>query len=129
MAYSQDQWIKAKGYYEAGLSLSMIKDKTGIARNTISQRAKREQWEQGKNSQYIEAKEKFVEKKGTVLEQSGTVGLQIADEIADDNIRRKGLVFNATEKLLQKTTQMIDSNKTVEKISMGDGVQNFEPRE
>jgi predicted DNA-binding protein YlxM (UPF0122 family) len=32
MAYTKVQWEKAKGYYEAGLSLSKIKDKTSITR-------------------------------------------------------------------------------------------------
>ena len=98
MAYSEKQWLDAKGYYEAGLSLSKIKDKTGIARNTVSQRAKRELWEQGANTDYIEAKELIATKKGTISEQS----LVIADEIADDNIRRKKLVYGITEKALSK---------------------------
>lgn len=129
MAYTNTQWEKAKAYYESGLSLSQIKEKTGIARNTISQRAKREQWEQGKNVGYIEAKENFIEQKGTVLEQSGAVALQIADEIADDNIRRKCLVFNTTEKLLKKIDYAIDNHKPLEKVNRGDGIQDLIPVE
>lgn len=87
MAYSDTQWEKAMGYYEAGLSLAKIKDKTGIARNTISQRAKKEQWEHGKNSDYIEAKEIIAIKKGTEKEQS----IICADEIADE--RTKHLIY------------------------------------
>ena len=79
MAYTESQWEKAKAYYEAGMTLSQIKDKTNIARNTISQRAKREQWEHSKNSEYIEAKIKVECQKGTILEQSGSVALNIAD--------------------------------------------------
>ena len=51
------------------------------------------------------------------------------DKEVNDKIRRKGLVFNATEKLLKKASQMIDKNSVVDKINVGDGVQNFEPRE
>ena len=47
----------------------------------------------------------------------------------NDKLRREGLVFNATEKLLKKASQMIDKNSVVDKINVGDGVQNFEPRE
>ena len=67
--------------------------------------------------------------KGTILEQRGTVSLQIADEVADDNIRRKNLVYGASELLLKRTQEMIQANKTTEKINVGDGVQQFEARE
>lgn len=107
MAYSETQWEKAKGYYEAGLSLSKITEKTTIARNTISQRAKREQWEHGKNADYIEAKELIATKKGTEKEQA----VLILDEIADENIRRKNLVYGASEKIVQATSKMLDKGK------------------
>jgi predicted DNA-binding protein YlxM (UPF0122 family) len=112
VAYSDNQWDKAKAYYEAGLSLSKIKDKTGIARNTISQRAKREQWEQGANADYIEAREIIAEKKGTILEQQGQVFLNALDEVAEDNIRRKGLVYGNAEKLAKKLSIMADQIDT-----------------
>ena len=51
------------------------------------------------------------------------------DKEVNDKLRREGLVFNATEKLLKKASQMIDKNLVVDKINVGDGVQNFEPRE
>jgi len=87
MAYSKDQWIKAKTLYEAGLSLSQIKDRTGIARNTVSQRAKKEQWSSGSNADYIEAKEVIAIKKGTKTEQE----IAILDDIADE--RTKHLIY------------------------------------
>ena len=51
------------------------------------------------------------------------------DKEVNDKLRREGLVFNATEKLLKKASQMIEKNSVVDKINVGDGVQNFEPRE
>lgn len=124
MAYTKQQWEKAKGYYEAGLSLSKIKDKTNIARNTISQRAKREQWEHGKNTDYIEAKEIIAVKKGTEKEQS----IICADEVADDKIRRANLVYGASEKIVKKAVDIIDDGKVEDKINVGDGMQKFEDR-
>ena len=108
MAYSNEQWERAKAYYEAGLSLSKIKDKTGIARNTISQRAKKEQWEHSANADYIEAKEVIAVKKGTISEQA----VLVLDEVADENIRRKNLVYGNAEKLASKLTTMIDQIDT-----------------
>jgi len=108
MAYTDSQWEKAKGYYEAGMSLSQIKDKTNIARNTISQRAKREHWEHAKNSDYIEAKIKVETKKGTILEQSGTVALNIADDIALDKAKAITLFQNSALKNQQKANELLD---------------------
>ena len=83
MAYSNIQWEKAKSLYEAGLTLSKIKNKTGIARNTISQRAKREQWEHGVDTDYIAAKEIIAIKKGTKTEQQ----ISTLDEVADEHTK------------------------------------------
>ena len=108
MAYTENQWEKAKGYYEAGMSLSQIKDKTNIARNTISQRAKKEQWEHGKNADYIEAKIKVETKKGTILEQSGAVALNIADDIAIDKAKFLLLFQNSALRNQQKANEILD---------------------
>lgn len=108
MAYTENQWEKAKGYYEAGMSLSQIKDKTNIARNTISQRAKKEQWEHGKNADYIEAKIKVETKKGTILEQSGSVALNIADDIAVDKAKALLLFQNSALRNQQKANEILD---------------------
>lgn len=108
MAYTESQWEKAKAYYEAGMSLSQIKDKTNIARNTISQRAKREQWEHSKNSDYIEAKIKVETQKGTILEQSGTVALNIADDIALDRAKSITLFQNSALKNQKKANELLE---------------------
>lgn len=51
------------------------------------------------------------------------------DKEVNEQLRIKNLVFKAQEKVLVKSMEMIDKNQTVEKLSRGDGVQNFEPRE
>jgi len=110
MAHSKELWEKAKGYYEAGLSLSKIEAKTKIVKSQISRVAKKQQWQQGKNTDYIEAKEIIATKKAT---ESNT-SLLIADEVADDNIRRKSLVYGASEEILKLSSKMAsDNNKQV----------------
>ena len=108
MAYTESQWEKAKAYYEAGMTLSQIKDKTSIARNTISQRAKREQWEHSKNSEYIEAKIKVESQKGTILEQSGSVALNIADDIAFNKAKALTLFQDSALRNQKKANDMLD---------------------
>ena len=48
---------------------------------------------------------------------------------ANDILRRQNLVFNASEKLIKRTQDLIISNRTVEKVNVGDGIQSFQERE
>lgn len=121
MAHSEAIWSKARGFYEAGLSLAKIKEKTGIARNTISKRAKKEQWEQGRNADYVDATVIIADKKGTEREQS----LLCADEVAYDVIRRKNLVYGTQEKALQKINEIMDNGTKLVKVSIGPRVQEL----
>lgn len=116
MAYTESQWEKAKAYYEAGMTLSQIKDKTNIARNTISQRAKREQWEHSKNSEYIEAKIKVESQKGTILEQSGSVALNIADDIAFNKAKALSLFQDSALRNQKKANDMLDLTEDMKDI-------------
>ena len=116
MAYTESQWEKAKAYYEAGMTLSQIKDKTSIARNTISQRAKREQWEHSKNSEYIEAKIKVESQKGTILEQSGSVALNIADDIAFNKAKALTLFQDSALRNQKKANDMLDLTEDMKDI-------------
>ncbi len=125
MAYSEEKWNKAKAYFEAGLTLSQISEKTLINKSAISRKAKKQQWQHGKNTDYIEAREIIATKKAT---ESNT-SLHFADEDADANIRRKNLVFGGLEKLAQRMNDQVEANKKMDKLNVGMGVQNFEPVE
>lgn len=104
MAYSSEQWERVKAYYEAGThSLSQIQESIGISKSKISERAKKEQWERGRNADYIEAKVVLANKKGT---EKGTT-LQVLDDIADEVIRHKRLVYSIQEKALAKAEIML----------------------
>lgn len=46
---------------------------------------------------------------------------------AKNEAYNRGLIFNATQKNLNRVIDMLDKNTKVEKIGVGDGVQNFEP--
>jgi len=109
MAISKELWGKAKGYYEAGLTLSQIKDKTGIDRSTISKKAKNQQWQHQRNGDYIKAREIIAEKKSTENQQS----ILCADEVADESIRRKKLVYGIGDKLAEKLNDSLDGTTTI----------------
>ena len=65
----------------------------------------------------------------TILsEQSESFSESFNDKV-DEQLRRRNLVFNASEKLLVKATEMIKKGQTVDKINVGAGIQQIEPRE
>ena len=105
MAYSPEQWDKAKTFFESGqFSLSQISDKVGIGKSAISKMAKNQQWNNEENSDYIEAKKTLAVKKSTL---NSTV-IQTLDDIADEQIRNKNLVYGVTQKALQKAHDLLD---------------------
>jgi predicted DNA-binding protein YlxM (UPF0122 family) len=126
MAYSESQWEKAREYFEAGLSLTEISDRIGISKPQISKKSKAELWEKGNEKKHLvsQAVEVAIGK-----EKLKETALIVHDELVNEQIRRQGLVFGATEKLIKRANRMLDSNQTIEKVSVGDGVQSFEPRE
>lgn len=63
-----------------------------------------------------------------------TASAMISDEqmnaimnTAKDEVYNKGLATNATQMNLIRITEHLAENKKLEKINVGDGVQNFEP--
>jgi len=107
MAYSVEQWERTRAYYEAGThSLQKIQDIIGISKGKISEKAKKEQWERGSKSDYIEAKVIIAERKGN---EKGTT-LEVLDGIADDKIRHLKLVHGASEEILKLSSKMAESN-------------------
>jgi len=112
MAYSDDMWQKAKTLFEAGLSLSQISQKTGIDKSSISKKAKIQLWKSGEHSDYIEAKAKIVEKKSTLSVEK----INILDEIADEAIANKRLVYGVAQKALQKASTLLDQSEDMNEL-------------
>lgn len=105
MAYSAEQWERARALFESGqYSLSQIQEKTGIDKSQISRKSKIQQWQQGRNADYIEARVVLAEKKST----ENTTTLQVLDDIADEQIRHKRLINGNAEKLAGKIATMAD---------------------
>ena len=97
MAISQDKWDKARTLFESGkLSLSEISKETGIDKSTISKKAKNQQWNNGEEADYIEAKILIAERKSTLPIEK----INILDDVANDEIRRRKLIYGLTEKIL-----------------------------
>ena len=123
MAISKEKWLEVQGFYEAGLSLAEIKDRTGVDRSTISKKAKNQQWQHRKNADYIEARELIVEKKSTENQHL----LNCADVIAEENIRNRNLVFGASAIVLKKVTDLATKGKAQKVVTIGQGMGMSSP--
>ena len=109
MAYSAEQWQRAKDLFESGqYSLSEISSKVGIDKSSISKKAKIQQWQSGRNADYIEAKELIAVKKSTENQQT----VELLDEIANDKIRHKQLINSNAELIASKVPMMLDQIDT-----------------
>ena len=105
MAYSIEKWERAKAYFESGqYTLSQINQKTGISISKISERAKKEKWEKGKNADYIEAKKTIAEKKGKERENI----ISVLDEIADEKTKHLLYFQNSAIKNQQKANELLE---------------------
>lgn len=115
MAYSQEQWERAKAYYEAGNhTLQKIEDEVGINKGHLSRTAKKQQWQQGSKADYIEARIIIAEKKAT--EKATTI--QVLDNIADEQIRHKKLINDNATKLANKLSKMTDEIDTAQDLKL-----------
>ena len=105
MAYSIEKWERAKAYFESGqYTLSQINQKTGISISKISEKAKKEKWEKGKNADYIAAKTTIAEKKGKEKENI----ISVLDEIADEKTKHLLYFQNSAIKNQQKANELLE---------------------
>lgn len=126
---SKHNWEEIRKHYEAGKNQAEIVLEFECPKSSLSEKIKSENWIQSEQVKaYIKGSLEVNEQKANLIEQDVRI-VEIADNIIDEQTRRKGLIFNATEALMKRTKAIIDKNQTVEKLSCGDGVQNFEPRE
>ena len=66
---TQAEWEKCREYYEAGLTLSKIVEKTGISKTQISKRSNAESWPKGTEKERLIADAVRVNvSKGTLTE-------------------------------------------------------------
>jgi hypothetical protein len=93
---TQEQWAKAKAYYESGLLLKEISQKTKIAIPNISKKAKAEGWAKANEKQILIIEESRVRAAKANL---GQIELQIHNELVDE--RTNDIIyFNKAQKRL-----------------------------
>jgi predicted DNA-binding protein YlxM (UPF0122 family) len=116
---SPEQWEKAKEYFEHGLTLKEISDKTGITRGAISKKSKSEEWnkESSKKQLLSQAVEVTVAKE-TLKETP--VALEVHQELHDEKVRREKLVYGNAE-LIASMIPTVIKNFEVETVDKKTG--------
>ena len=110
MAYGIEKWERARAYFESGqYTLAQINQKTGNSISKISEKAKREKWEKGKNADYIAAKTTIAEKKGKERENI----ISVLDEIADEKTKHLLYFQNSAIKNQQKANELLESTDSL----------------
>lgn len=138
MAYSQEQWLKAKGFFEAGKSLSYIAQETGISKASLSVISKKENWEKGKTEQIterlkteiidIDSKTKQIKKKTEqITEQISALEdyqVEILSHLVEDATKQKSILFTGLNMAMIRATQKLQSNKKTEMLKVREGFGN-----
>jgi transcriptional regulator with XRE-family HTH domain len=108
---TSEQWERAKEYFEHGLSLSDISERTGISRGAISKKSKSEEW--GKETPKKQLLSQAVEvTKGKNALKETPVALEVHNELHNEHIRRENLIYGNAEKLASKLLTMADQIDT-----------------
>jgi predicted DNA-binding protein YlxM (UPF0122 family) len=119
--FTDEQWCRAKEYFEAGLSLSEVNARTEIDRAAISRRAKRDGWvkNNSEKQQLILDAVRVEEGKSTLNQQA----LSVHNELVNEKLRMMGLLRTFNEKAVKKATQMLDKIDNAQEFKfLADGV-------
>lgn len=121
MAYSQEQWDRAKALFEQGLSLYEIHLETEIDRSTISRKAKKDNWTKSKTQQLksdiieIEKQKSTLDAKiNSTVENLATLSdfeITILDQQIQSETGIKSLIFSTANLALIRNNQLLTKNK------------------
>lgn len=125
MAYSPEQWEKAKGLFEAGIDPQIIADDLGFkSRDTVYKRAKKENWEKNKILQEKTELLDLEKKNSTIQQENSTMVEKLSNledyqittikDIAESELKRKSILLNtATLSMIRKNQMLTKNTKTV----------------
>jgi hypothetical protein len=121
VAYSIEQWDRAKFLFELGMSLRQIEADCKIAHGQIGKRARAEQWQKDTNKQALKAdiieldkkKDTLDKEKDTLLPKIATLKdyeVTILDEIVNNKEGIKNFVLTTATLSLIRKNQMLTKN-------------------
>ena len=126
-------WKEIKEAYECGLVVDELCDKYDIDKKTLQNKISKELWEvMGSiKSEISNVKQSLGKISGTIAQNPEKAHI-IAEEILDsinslaERIDAKKLIHGATKINLTRTIQYLQNNVKLEKMNVGDGIQQFE---
>lgn len=140
MAYTPEQWVKAKGLFEAGKSLSYINKMLGIGKTTISDKAKEENWQKGKTEQTTEQlktliidaetrSQEVTRTNRTITEQLinsdfEDYQIEVLEDLVKDTCKQKNILFTGLNMAMIRATQKLQQNRKKELLKIKEGFGN-----
>lgn len=108
---TSEQWERAKEYFEHGLSLKDISDRTGISKGAIGKKSNLEEWERDSPKRRLLSQAVEVTAVKETMKET-PIALEVHNELHDEKIRRENLIFGNAEKLASKLLTMADQIDT-----------------
>ena len=102
---TEAQWIKAREYFEHGLSLAEIHKRTGISKGAIGKKSNIEEWERDSPKRHLLSQAIEVSKAKATMKET-PIALEVHEELHDEKIRRERLIYGNAELLAKKVVTM-----------------------
>lgn len=130
MAYSKEQWARAKFLFELGWTLREIENDCGISNGQIAKRSNREGWEkeagkQALKSEIVEFEKKSAElgsKKEALIKRVSSLDqfeITILDELVTKEAELKSLVFSAQTLAVVRANQALTKGTKTSLMKVG----------
>nr|DAV06648.1 MAG TPA: InsA C-terminal domain [Caudoviricetes sp.] len=110
-----EQWARAKEYFESGVSLSEIENRTNITKGAISKKSVAEKWVKGGAKKQLIAQAVEVRTaKETILNTA--VSIEVHNELVDEATRHLTYFKNAALRNQKKADEMLEMSDTISDI-------------
>lgn len=130
MAYSKEQWARAKFLYELGSSLREIEADCGVSKAQIGKRANKENWKKETEKQALKSDIVEFEKKNETLRAEKETLLRrvssldqfeitIMDELVTKELELKSLVFSAQTLAVVRANQALTKGTKTALMKVG----------
>lgn len=134
MRPSKYDWEEIRNAYECGKTVDELVNKYGVTKKTLQNRISKELWEVvGNIKADIQGVSDSLGKITGTISQNPSKAHIIAESVMEDintlaeKIDAKKLVNGLTMMNLTRTMEYLQNNTKLEKISVGQGMQQFEP--
>jgi len=104
---AEEEWGRAREYFEHGLSLAEVAKKTGISKGAVGKKANEEGWDKDSPKRRILAQAVEVSEAKETLRET-PVSLEVHEELHNERMRHKRLIYDNATKLADKVRIMAD---------------------